>query len=636
MAKQSINHSLFSDQDIHLFREGRHYKLHQHFGAHLREVDGKQGVYFAVFAPAADKVEVIGSFNDWNGEDYPLEVRWDSSGIWEAFIPGIKVGELYKFRIRNADSQQSFDKADPYARQAEHPPRTASIISESGDHKWMDGSWMKSRKAKNSLQAPMSVYELHLASWKRKENGDVLGYRELAEELVPYVEEAGFTHVEFMPVMEYPYEPSWGYQITGYFAASSRFGPAEDLKYLIDQFHQANIGVIFDWVPSHFPNDLHGLGNFDGSCVYEHPDPRKGYHPDWKSLIFNYGRAEVRSFLISNALFWLEHFHVDGLRVDAVASMLYLDYSREDGQWEPNQFGGNENLEAIQFIKEFNEAVYAHFPDVQTIAEESTSYNRVSFPTNEGGLGFGLKWMMGWMNDNLQFFKKDPVYRRHHHNEITFSLAYTFTEHFMLPLSHDEVVYGKKSLLEKMPGDSWQQFANLRLLFSWMYLHPGAKLIFMGGEFGQRQEWQFESQLNWWEAGAESHQGVFEVIKSLNRLYRAESALHEMNYEYSSFEWLELNDAENSVLSFIRKGAEESLVCVLNLTPIPRNDYRVGAPAAGKYDLLFNSDQKKYWGSGYDLPSQLNTQKIPWHGRENSLALEIPPLGAIVYKLEES
>ena len=634
MAKQSINHSLFSDQDIHLFREGRHYKLHQHFGAHLTEVDGKQGVYFAVFAPAADQVQVIGSFNSWNGEDYPLEVRWDSSGIWEAFIPGVKLSDLYKFRIRNADSQQSFDKADPYARQAEHPPRTASIVSASGAHKWLDEAWMKIRKGKNSLQAPMSVYELHLASWKRKENGDVLGYRELAEELVPYVEEAGFTHVEFMPVMEYPYEPSWGYQITGYFAASSRFGPAEDLKYLIDQFHQANIGVIFDWVPSHFPNDLHGLGNFDGSCVYEHPDPRKGYHPDWKSLIFNYGRAEVRSFLISNALFWLEHFHVDGLRVDAVASMLYLDYSREEGQWEPNHYGGNENLEAIHFIKEFNEAVYAHFPDVQTIAEESTSYNRVSFPTNEGGLGFGLKWMMGWMNDNLQFFKKDPVYRRHHHNEITFSLAYTFTEHFMLPLSHDEVVYGKKSLLEKMPGDSWQQFANLRLLFSWMYLHPGAKLIFMGGEFGQRQEWQFESQLNWWEAGSESHHGVFEVIKSLNRLYRNEKALHEMNYDYSSFEWLELNDSENSVLSFIRKGTEESLVCVLNLTPIPRNDYRIGAPEAGEYELIFNSDQKQYWGSDYDLPAKVKTQAIAWHGRENSLSLEIPPLGAIVYKIK--
>lgn len=633
MALKTIQHSLFSDQDIHLFREGRHYRLYQHFGNHRLKVDGKTGVYFAVFAPAADQVEVIGSFNDWQGEHYALQVRWDSSGIWEGFIPDVPEGAIYKYRIRNADSQELFEKSDPFARQAEHPPRTASITNYEGSHPWKDKKWMSSRKAKNSLKAPMSIYEVHLASWKRKENGDVLGYRELAEELVPYVQEAGFTHIEFMPVMEYPYEPSWGYQITGYFAASSRFGTADDLRYLIDCFHEAGIGVILDWVPSHFPNDLHGLGNFDGSCVYEHPDPRKGYHPDWKSLIFNYGRAEVRSFLISNALFWLDLFHIDGLRVDAVASMLYLDYSREEGHWEPNQFGGNENLEAIAFLKEFNEAVYGHFPDVQTIAEESTSYNRVSFPTNEGGLGFGLKWMMGWMNDNLQFFKKDPVYRRHHHNEITFSLAYTFTEHFMLPLSHDEVVYGKKSLLEKMPGDSWQQFANLRLLFSWMYLHPGAKLIFMGGEFGQRQEWQFEGDLNWWEAQTEAHSGVFQSIKALNQLYRDQAALHESNYDYESFQWLELNDHENSVLSFIRKSGNEELICVLNLTPIPRNDYRVGAPAKGEYELIYNSDHPLYWGSNYAIASTIKSNKVAWHGQEHSLNLELPPLGAAVYKV---
>ncbi len=636
MANKTISHSLFSDQDIYLFKEGRHYKLYQHFGAHLIQLNNKNGAYFAVYAPAASSVQVIGSFNDWQGENYELEVRWDSSGIWEGFIPDVSEGDLYKFRIRNGDTGEVLEKADPYARQAEHPPKTASVVLSEGDYGWDDARWMKDRKSKNSLQSPMSVYEVHLASWKRKENGDVLGYRELAEELVPYVKEAGFTHVEFMPVMEYPYEPSWGYQITGYFAASSRFGPAEDLKHLIDAFHKEEIGVILDWVPSHFPNDLHGLGNFDGSCVYEHPDPRKGYHPDWKSLIFNYGRPEVRSFLISNALYWLDKFHIDGLRVDAVASMLYLDYSREEGQWEPNQFGGNENLEAIAFIKEFNEAVYGHFPDVQTIAEESTSYSRVSFPTNEGGLGFGLKWMMGWMNDNLQFFKKDPVYRRHHHNEITFSLAYTFTEHFMLPLSHDEVVYGKKSLLEKMPGDSWQQFANLRLLYGWMYLHPGAKLIFMGGEFGQRQEWQFENQLNWWEAGSESHSGIFETIKTLNALYREESALHEKNYEYQSFEWLELNDHENSVLSFIRKNEDEDLVCLLNLTPVPRSAYQVGAPKSGSYELIFNSDDAKYWGSGYDLPATVKSIKEPWHGRDHSLQLELPPLGAVVYKLKDA
>lgn len=635
MPNKTIPHSLFSEQDIHLFREGRHYRLYQHFGAHPIVVDSKEGVYFAVYAPAAQKVEVIGEFNGWNGDEHPLNVRWDSSGIWEGFLPGVKVGDIYKYRIYNENSAEPFEKADPYARQAEHPPRTASVVYPGGMHQWQDAKWMKTRAEKNSLKAPLSVYEVHLASWKRKENGDVLGYRELAESLVPYVKEAGFTHVEFMPVMEYPYEPSWGYQITGYFAASSRFGEAEDLKYLVDAFHQAGIGVILDWVPSHFPSDKHGLGNFDGSCVYEHPDPRKGYHPDWKSLIFNYGRPEVRSFLISNALFWLDQYHVDGLRVDAVASMLYLDYSREHGQWEPNQFGGNENLEAIQFIKEFNEAVYSNYPDVQTIAEESTSFNRVSFPTFDGGLGFGLKWMMGWMNDNLEYFKKDPIHRRYHHNEITFSLAYTFTEHFMLPLSHDEVVYGKKSLLDKMPGDSWKQFANLRTLYAWMFLHPGAKLLFMGGEFGQRGEWQFEESLNWEEAQAEAHQGIFKTIKDLNKLYTSEKSLYLNNYNYQSFDWLELNDHENSVLSFLRICESETLVCVINLTPQPRDNYRIGAAEAGTYKLLFNSDAQTYWGSGYPVKTKVKSDSITWHGRDNSLVLDLPPLGAVVYKITD-
>lgn len=635
MPSKTIPHSLFSEEDIHLFREGRHYRLYQHFGAHPLSLNKEDGVYFAVYAPAAQKVEVIGEFNAWNGEDYPLNVRWDSSGIWEGFIPGVKAGDIYKYRIYNENSFEALEKADPYARQAEHPPRTASVVYPGGKHKWEDSAWMKSRAEKNSLMAPMSVYEVHLASWKRKENGDVLGYRELAESLVPYVKEAGFTHVEFMPVMEYPYEPSWGYQITGYFAASSRFGEAEDLKYLVDAFHQAGIGVILDWVPSHFPSDKHGLGNFDGSCVYEHPDPRKGYHPDWKSLIFNYGRPEVRSFLISNALFWLDQYHVDGLRVDAVASMLYLDYSREHGQWEPNQYGGNENLEAIQFIKEFNEAVYGNYPDVQTIAEESTSFNRVSFPTFDGGLGFGLKWMMGWMNDNLEYFKKDPIHRRYHHNEITFSLAYTFTEHFMLPLSHDEVVYGKKSLLDKMPGDSWKQFANLRSLYAWMFLHPGAKLLFMGGEFGQRGEWQFEESLNWEEAQAEAHQGIFKTIQDLNKLYTSEKSLYLSNYNYQSFDWLELNDHENSVLSFLRISESETLVCVLNLTPQPRDNYRIGAPASGVFQILFNGDDQKYWGSGYPVKTKVKSDPIAWHGRENSLVLDLPPLAAVVYKIKD-
>lgn len=632
MPTKTQAHSLFSDQDIHLFREGRHYRLYQHFGSHPLELNGKAGVYFAIYAPAAEKVEVIGNFNHWQGEDYPLMVRWDSSGIWEGFIPGVKVGDLYKYKISHADLVDPLEKADPYARQAEHPPRTASIISDNKEYKWSDSKWMRARYQHNNLEAPMSVYEVHLASWKRKENGDVLGYRELAEDLVPYVKDAGFSHVEFMPIMEYPYEPSWGYQITGYFAASSRFGPAEDLKFLIEAFHKEGIGVILDWVPSHFPDDLHGLGKFDGSCVYEHPDPRKGYHPDWKSLIFNYGRPEVRSFLISNALFWLDQYHADGLRVDAVASMLYLDYSRQDGQWEPNNLGGNENLDAIAFIKDFNEAVYKNYPDVQTIAEESTSFNRVSYPTYDGGLGFGLKWMMGWMNDNLEYFKKDPIYRRYHQNEITFSLAYAFTEHFMLPLSHDEVVYGKKSLLSKMPGDAWKQFANLRLLLSWMYLHPGAKLLFMGGEFGQRKEWQFEEGLQWQEFEMESHQGVFQSLKALNALYRSEKPLHKNNYAHESFEWLEHNDSNNSVLSFIRKSGKEELVCVLNCTPQPHDEYRIGAPALGQYELVYNSDQQEFWGSNYPLKQSLKSDKIAWQGREQSLDLILPPLAAVVYK----
>ncbi|PTM04859.1 MAG: 1,4-alpha-glucan branching enzyme [Bacteroidetes bacterium] len=635
MSNQVISTSLFSDDDIYLFKAGKHQRAYRHFGAHLMMHENTAGCYFAVYAPSASRVEVIGNFNGWNGENFSLNVRWDSSGIWEGFIPHISAGDIYKYKIFNNDAGEILEKADPYARQAEHPPKTASIVSAESNYGWEDNEWMKERAKHNSIEAPLSVYEVHLASWKRKENGDVLGYRELAEELVPYVKKAGFTHVEFMPIMEYPYEPSWGYQITGYFAASSRFGNAEDLKYLVDAFHKEGIGVILDWVPSHFPADAHGLGNFDGTCVYEHPDDRKGYHPDWKSLIFNYGRPEVKSFLISNAIFWLDQFHIDALRVDAVASMLYLDYSREDGQWEPNEFGGNENLDAIAFIKEFNEAVYGSFPDVQTIAEESTSFSKVSFPTFDGGLGFGLKWMMGWMNDGLEYFKRDPIYRSHHHNEITFSLAYAFTEHFMLPLSHDEVVYGKKSLLEKMPGDSWQQFANLRLLFSWMYLHPGAKLIFMGGEFGQREEWKFAESLSWQELEGEAHGGIFNTISQLNGIYRSEKSLHKDNYNYQSFRWIEHNDHHNSVLSFIRKSGDEELVCVLNLTPKPLESYSIGVPAKGSYHVIFNSDEGANWGSDFPIKMLCITGENAIHGFEQSLDISLAPLAALVYKMKK-
>jgi 1,4-alpha-glucan branching enzyme len=634
MSNQVISTSLFSDDDIYLFKAGKHQRAYRHFGAHLMMHENTAGCYFAVYAPSASRVEVIGNFNGWNGENFSLNVRWDSSGIWEGFIPQVSAGDIYKYKIFNNDAGEVLEKADPYARQAEHPPKTASIVSAESNYSWEDNEWMKERAKHNSIEAPLSVYEVHLASWKRKENGDVLGYRELAEELVPYVKKAGFTHVEFMPIMEYPYEPSWGYQITGYFAASSRFGNAEDLKYLVDAFHKEGIGVILDWVPSHFPADAHGLGNFDGTCVYEHPDDRKGYHPDWKSLIFNYGRPEVKSFLISNAIFWLDQFHIDALRVDAVASMLYLDYSREDGQWEPNEFGGNENLDAIAFIKDFNEAVYGSFPDVQTIAEESTSFSKVSFPTFDGGLGFGLKWMMGWMNDGLEYFKRDPIYRSHHHNEITFSLAYAFTEHFMLPLSHDEVVYGKKSLLEKMPGDSWQQFANLRLLFSWMYLHPGAKLIFMGGEFGQREEWKFAESLSWQELEGEAHGGIFNTISQLNGIYRSEKSLHKDNYNYQSFRWIEHNDHHNSVLSFIRKSGDEELVCVLNLTPKPMESYSIGVPEKGNYHVIFNSDDGANWGSDFPIKKVCKTGENAMHGFEQSLDISLAPLAALVYKIK--
>lgn len=608
--------------------------MYDHLGSHPTELNGEKGVYFAVFAPAAKAVQVIGDFNYWDGHEHNLQVRWDASGIWEGFIPDASEGNCYKYKIYSNHTDQHLEKADPFARQAEHRPKTGSVIY-SKNYQWGDKKWMKDRGAKQNHKSPISVYELHLGSWRRKHDNQPNGYREIAADLVPYIKDLGFTHVEFMPVMEHPYDPSWGYQITGYFAPTSRFGSPEDFQFLVDELHKNDIGVILDWVPSHFPEDDHGLGLFDGSAVYEHPDKRKGYHPDWKSLIFNYGRPEVRSFLISNALFWLDQFHIDSLRVDAVASMIYLDYSREDGEWEANNYGGNEYLEAIEFLKEFNTAVYKHYPTVQTIAEESTSFNKVSRPVHEGGLGFGLKWMMGWMNDSLRYFARNPIHRRHHHGEISFSLVYAFTENFMLPLSHDEVVYGKNSLLEKMPGDSWQKFANLRLLFSWMYLHPGAKLVFMGGEFGQRGEWDFRYSLAWHELEHDSHRGIYNAMKDLNHLYRNEKALFELNYEAEGFRWIEHNDSENSVISFIRQGenSNEKLICILNFTPIPRDYYEVGVPQPGEYELIFNSDKNQYWGCEYHTPSSVKTSDKALHGFGQSINLNVPPLGALVYKI---
>jgi 1,4-alpha-glucan branching enzyme len=629
-----IPHSLFTDFDIDLFKSGKHYRLYEKMGSHPMTLDGVKGTYFAVFAPAARSVAVMGDFDFWQGNDYQLNVRWDSSGIWEGFIPNVGNGDVYKYKIHSNHGGQVLDKADPFARFCETRPKTASIVWES-KYKWADKKWMTKRKDVNALDQPFSVYEVHLASWRRNvmENRS-LTYKEMADELVSYVKETGFTHVEFMPIMEHPYDPSWGYQVTGYFAPTSRFGNPEDYKYLVDKFHQNGIGVILDWVPSLFPEDAHGLGNFDGSNVYEHPDPRRGYHPDWKSLIFNYGRNEVKSFLISNALFWLDEYHADGLRVDAVASMLYLDYSRDDGQWEPNIYGGNENLEAIAFLKEFNEAVYENYPDVQTIAEESTSFTGVSRPVYAGGLGFGMKWMMGWMHDTLEFFKKEPVYRRFHQNEITFSLVYAFTENFMLPLSHDEVVYGKKSIIGRMPGDEWQRFANLRTLYSSMFTHPGTKLLFMGAEFGQTSEWSFEGSLDWHLLQYEPHKGVHEFIKDLNKLYRSEKALHEQSFSGEGFEWIDLSDSDNSVMTYLRKGKnpKDDLLVACNFTPVVRKDYRIGVPESKSWKEIFNSDDTKYWGSGVLNTKALNTEKEAWNGRAQSIKATLPPLGVAVFK----
>jgi 1,4-alpha-glucan branching enzyme len=626
-------YSLFTDFDIDLFKAGKHFRLYEKLGAHLVEVDGVKGVYFAVWAPSARSVSVVGDFNYWIQGDHQLQVRWDSSGIWEGFIPGLEKGTTYKYKIQSNNGGIITEKADPFALYCEHPPHTASVIWDL-NYDWKDKKWMENRKDHNDLDKPYSVYEVHLGSWKRNAEGKFLTYLELAEELVDYLKETGFTHVEFMPIMEYPYDPSWGYQLVGYFAPTSRFGKPQDFMVLVDKLHQAGIGVILDWVPSHFPDDAHGLGFFDGSNLFEHPDRRKGYHPDWKSLVFNYGRNEVRSFLISNAIFWLQHYHADGLRVDAVASMLYLDYSRKEGEWEPNIYGGRENLDTISFLKEFNEAVYSNFEGVQTIAEESTSFPMVSRPTFVGGLGFGMKWMMGWMHDTLEYFQKDTVYRKYHQNDLTFSMTYAFTENFMLPLSHDEVVYGKKSIAGRMPGDEWQKFANLRLLYGYMFTHPGSKLLFMGSEFGQSAEWNFEGSLDWHLLQFGFHEGVKKTITDLNALYKTQPALHEKQFSPEGFEWINYSDHQNAVMSFIRKGnnPKEDLVVVCNFTQVVRPNYRIGLSGKGKLMEIFNSDAVIYGGSGVGNPNKLKIEAFPYDGREYSVELLLAPLSVTVYK----
>jgi 1,4-alpha-glucan branching enzyme len=625
--------SLVTDDDAYLFNEGSHFRLYDKFGAHVVSHGEKKGAYFAVWAPNAERVSVIGDFNDWQKGSHELAPRGES-GIWEGFFPGVGKGALYKYHIQSRFLGYRVDKADPFSIFNETPPKTASIVWDL-DYPWGDREWMATRHQCNRVDKPMSIYEMHLGSWRRvaDEGHRSLSYRELALQLAEHLERLGYTHVEFLPLMDHPFFGSWGYQITGYFAPSGNYGTPQDLMYLIDYLHQRGIGVILDWVPSHFPSDEHGLGFFDGTHLYEHADPRQGYHPEWSSFIFNYGRKEVQSFLISNALFWLERYHVDALRVDAVASMLYLDYARKDGEWIPNKYGGRENIDAIDFLRRFNGEVYKQFPDAQTIAEESTDWPMVSRPNYVGGLGFGLKWDMGWMHDTLEYMQKDPVHRRYHHDKLTFRMLYAFHENFVLPLSHDEVVYGKGSLLEKMSGDDWQKFANLRALYGYMYAQPAKKLLFMGGEFAQRREWVHDASLDWDLLDYPSHAGIQKWLGDLNRFYRAEPALHECDCEPAGFEWIDCGDADGSVVSLLRKGKSTPalVLTVCNFTPVPRQGYRIGAPRGGFWREALNSDGLAYGGSGVGNLGGVEAAPAPLHGRPFSLPLTLPPLAVVFF-----
>jgi len=631
----STKFSLLTKDDIYLFNEGSHFRLYEKLGAHPLS-DGQKGTYFAVWAPNAKLVSVIGNFNNWNSTANPLQPR-GQSGIWEGIVPEIDKGTLYKYNIVSHHRNYHVDKADPIAFFNEVPPRTASIVWNL-DYKWGDQAWLKKRQQCNSLDAPISIYEVHLGSWRRvpEENCRPLTYRELAPLLAEYVRQMGFTHVEFLPVMEHPFYGSWGYQVTGYFAPTSRYGTPQDFMYLVDYLHQHDIGVILDWVPSHFPSDEHGLSFFDGTHLYEHADPRKGIHPDWNSSIFNYGRNEVQSFLISSAFLWLDKYHVDALRLDAVASMLYLDYSRKEGEWIPNKYGGRENLEATTFLRRFNEVVYQNYPDVQTIAEESTSWSMVSRPIYVGGLGFGMKWDMGWMHDTLDYISKNPIHRKYHHNTIIFRQLYAYFENFILPLSHDEVAHGKGSLLNKMPGDDWQKFANLRLLFGYMFGQSGKKLLFMGSELGQWREWYHEESLDWHLLQYQRHAGIKRWLEDLNRFYRNEPALFELDFEQVGFEWIDSNDVESSIINFMRKGKTTSdiIVIICNFTPVPRFNYRVGVPRGGYWIEALNSDAKEYDGSGLGNLGGCEAETISFHGRPCSLNLTLPPLAALFFKSE--
>jgi len=622
--------TMLGDTDLYLHGEGNHYKLWTVLGANVRKLDGIEGVGFAVWAPNAGRVSVVGDFNNWDGRRHPMRVR-GGSGVWELFIPGLHPGDLYKFEIRNRHSGEIAVHTDPFGKSFELRPNTAARVAVDGHYPWQDQEWLTNRHHHDWQHQPMSIYEVHLGSWKK--NGEAfLSYRELADQMIPYVVDRGFTHIELLPITEHPFDGSWGYQTTGYYAPTARHGSPDDFRYFVDQAHQAGIGVILDWVPAHFPRDTFALARFDGTALYEHEDPRRGEHRDWGTLIFNYGRNEVKNFLIASALYWAEEFHIDGLRVDAVASMLYLDYSRSADDWLPNVHGGRENLEAIDFIRHMNHVVQTEHPGLLVMAEESTSWPMVSQPPEVGGLGFSLKWNMGWMNDTLHYFQEDPVHRAYHHNNLTFGLLYSFSENFILPFSHDEVVHGKASLLHKMPGDEWQRFANLRLLLSYQFAYPGKKLLFMGCEFGQGNEWNHAATLDWWMLDYPLHQGIRNLTDRLNRLYREHSALHQRDFDGSGFEWLDCNDREHSVISFMRNAEQEQIIVVLNFTPICRYGYRIGVHQPGSSEVLMNSDDTEFGGSGAML-NLTDSEAIPMHGKPYSLQMDLPPLAAVVLKV---
>ncbi len=627
-----------SDYDLHLYSEGKHWNIYRILGAHCKTINADEnqsidGVLFSTWAPNAERVSVIGNFNAWDGRCHPMRSR-GASGVWELFIPGLTAKTLYKFEIRNRNTGEILSKADPYGQLSELRPCTASVVCSDSTFQWHDHNWITKRKETNWLHSPLSIYEVHLGSWQRDEQGEFLNYRELAHRLVHYVTEMGFTHIELLPITEHPLDASWGYQTTGYFAPTRRFGEPDDFRYFVDYCHKHNIGVFMDWAPAHFPKDGHGLACFDGSPLYEHADPRRGEHRDWGTLIYNYGRHEVKNFLIANAVYWLEEFHIDGLRVDAVASMLYLDYSREADDWIANEYGGNENLEAITFLRELNITTHSLLPGTLIMAEESTAWPQVTRPTYIGGLGFSLKWNMGWMHDSLQYISKDPVHRHYHHNELTFGLLYAFTENFILPFSHDEVVHGKSSMLNKMPGDEWQKFANLRLLYSYMYTYPGKKLMFMGCEFGQGEEWHHDNALDWYVLDYPLHQGVKRLLQDLNKLYRSEPALHLYDFEAQGFEWLDCNDSQNSVLAYVRHDGTSSIIVITNFTPVPRPKYRIGIAQQGYYAEILNSDSDIYGGSNYGNYGGVDSQNVNYMQRPYSIELNLPPLGVIVLKLQ--